>query len=192
MVLEVIVLDMECFKFWFIIILWFLGLIFIVVFDVWLCYDEKVIFVYLEGVDCWLVVEQSLENKEKVISYVVYCVMSEYYYIDKDCFVVFMWELGYDLEDELMDFLILVGIGNLVVKVVIEVCKGDGFNQYGEEEGFDGVFYFNYIGYEFVNFVDVSVDVNCWQFKYFFDGKGGKFVFGCLIFFWDKVELFVF
>lgn len=108
-----------------------------------------------------------LDNKEEVISYVAYCILCEYYYIDSLLFRLFMVELGYDLDNQLVDFVIFVGIGNLVVVVVIEVRKGDGANQYGEAEGVKGMFYVDYIGYLLVNILEENVDINCWQFKYF-------------------------
>ena len=188
MALEATALDTERFKPRPTITSRFLGLIFTAVFDAWSRYDEKAIPVYLEGVDRRPVAEQSLENKEKAISYAAYRAMSEYYYTDKDRFAAFMRELGYDPEDESMDPSTPAGIGNLAAKAVIEARKGDGSNQYGEEEGSNGVPYFNYTGYEPVNSADASVDVNRWQPKYFSDGKGGKFAPGCLTPFWDKVE----
>jgi hypothetical protein len=80
------------------------------------------------------------------------------------------------------------GIGNLAAKAVIEARKGDGSNQYGEEEGSNGEPYFNYVGYQPVNSADKNVDGNRWQPKYFSDGKGGTYAPGCLTPYWDKVQ----
>lgn len=166
----------------------FLGLIFVSVFDAWSRYDEKAIPVYLEGVDRRPVDEQTLKNKEIAISYAAYRAMNEYYYSDKELFTDFMKELGLDPNNESLDPNTPEGIGNLAAKAVIEARKGDGSNQYGEEEGSNGVPYFNYVGYEPINSVDNNVDPNRWQPKYFSDGKGGKFAPGCLTPFWDKVK----
>lgn len=52
MVLQVIVNDMECFNFCFMVIFCYFGFIFVAVFDVWLCYDEQVLLVYFSDVEC--------------------------------------------------------------------------------------------------------------------------------------------
>ncbi|MBO0320827.1 vanadium-dependent haloperoxidase [Muricauda sp. CAU 1633] len=166
----------------------FLGLIFVSVFDAWSRYDEKAIPVYLDGVERRPSDEQTLKNKEIAISYAAYRAMNEYYYSDKELFTNFMVELGLDPDNESLDPTTPEGIGNLAAKAVIEARKGDGANQYGEEEGSNGEPYFDYTGYEPVNPVDQNNDPNRWQPKYFSDGKGGKFAPGCLTPFWDKVK----
>lgn len=165
----------------------FLGLIFVSVFDAWSRYDEKAIPVYLDGVERRPMDEQTLKNKEIAISYAAYRAMNEYYYSDKELFTNFMVELGLDPNNESLDPTTPEGIGNLAAKAVIEARKGDGANQYGEEEGSNGVAYFDYTGYEPINPVDQNNDPNRWQPKYFSDGKGGKFAPACLTPFWDKV-----
>ena len=166
----------------------YLGLIFVSVFDAWSRYDDKAIPVYLENVDRRPSKEQTLKNKEIAISYAAFRAMNEYYYSDKELFAGFMRELGLDPNNMSMDPTTPHGIGNLAAKAVIEARKGDGSNQYGEEEGSEGQPYFNYVGYEPVNSADKNVDPNRWQPKYFSDGKGGKFAPGCLTPFWDKVK----
>lgn len=166
----------------------FLGLIFVSVFDAWSRYDSAAIPVYLSEVERRPEDERTLKNKEIAISYAAYRAMSEYYFADEPMFIDFMKELGYDPDNESVDPTTPEGIGNLAAKAVIEARKGDGANQYGEEEGSNGQPYFDYTGYEPVNPVDENVDPNRWQPKYFSDGKGGKFAPGCLTPFWDKVE----
>lgn len=166
----------------------YLGLISVAVFDAWSRYDEKAIPVYLKDVDRSPTNEQSLKNKEIAISYAAFRAMNEYYYSDKKLFEDFMIELGLDPSNESLDPNTPEGIGNLAAKAVIEARKGDGANQYGEEDGADGEPYFNYVGYEPVNSADNNVDANRWQPKYFSDGKGGKFAPGCLTPYWDKVK----
>lgn len=166
----------------------YLGLIFVAIFDAWSRYDEKAIPVYLADVERRPEEERSLRHKEIAISYAAFRTMNEYYYSDKELFEDFMRELGLDPKNESLDPNTPEGIGNLAAKAVIEARKGDGANQYGEEEGSNGEPYFNYIGYEPVNSADKNVDANRWQPKYFSDGKGGKFAPGCLTPFWDKVK----
>src|SRR5690606_39893009 len=50
----------------------FLALIFVSIFDAWTRYDEKAIPVYLDNVDRRPAVENTLQNKEKAISYAAY------------------------------------------------------------------------------------------------------------------------
>ncbi|MEZ4796103.1 MAG: vanadium-dependent haloperoxidase [Flavobacteriaceae bacterium] len=166
----------------------YLGLICVAVFDAWSRYDEKAIPVYLDGVDRRPTEEQTLKNKETAISYAAYRALREYYYSDSLLFKNYMKELGYDPNNMSMDANTPEGIGNLAAKAVIEARKNDGANQYGEEEGSNGIAYFDYTGYEPVNPVDQNNDINRWQPKYFSDGKGGQFAPGCLTPFWDKVK----
>ena len=132
--------------------------------------------------------EHTLSNKEIAISYAAYRAMNEYYFTDKPLFTEFMNELGLDPNNTSLDPSTPAGIGNLAAKAVIEARKGDGANQYAEEEGSNGKAYFDYTGYKPVNPVDQNTDPNRWQPKYFSDGKGGKFVPGCLTPFWDDVK----
>jgi hypothetical protein len=166
----------------------FLGLIFTSVFDAWSRYDSKATPVYLEGVERRPAAEQTLKNKEIAISYAAFRAMNEYYYSDKALFTDFMRELGLDPDNESLDPNTPEGIGNLAARSVIEARKGDGSNQYGEEEGSNGEPYFNYVGYQPVNSADKNVDPNRWQPKYFADGEGGQYAPECLTPYWDKVE----
>ena len=166
----------------------YLGLIFVSVFDAWSRYDEKAIPVYLNNVERRPKEEQSLKNKEIAISYAAFGAINEYYASDKALFSEFMKELGLDPSNTSLDPNTPEGIGNLAAKAVIEARKGDGANQYGEEEGSNDTPYFNYVGYKPVNSVDKNLDPNRWQPKYFSDGKGGKFAPECLTPYWDKVR----
>ena len=165
----------------------YLGLISVAVFDAWSRFDSKATPVYLKDIERQPANEQTLENKEIAISYAAYRTMNEYYYSDKELFANFMKESGLDPTDTSLDPNTPVGIGNLAAKAVIDARKGDGSNQYGEEEGSNGEAYFNYVGYEPVNSADNNVDPNRWQPKYFADGNGGTFAPGCLTPYWDKV-----
>jgi len=166
----------------------YLGLIFISIFDSWSMYDEKAIPVYLARIERRPTKEHTISNKEIAISYAAFRAMNEYYFSDKELFASFMRDLGLDPMNETLDPTTPEGIGNLAAKAVIEARKGDGSNQYGEEDGSNGEPYFNYVGYEPVNSADNNVDPNRWQPKYFSDGKGGKFAPRCLTPFWDKVR----
>ena len=166
----------------------YLGLISVAVFDAWSRYDKKAIPVYMKDVKRRPNGEHTLKNKEEAISYAAYAALSEYYYSDSLLFKNFMKDLGYDPENKSLDPTTPAGIGNLAALAVIKARKGDGANQYGEEEGSKGMAYFDYTGYQPVNPADVNNDINRWQPKYFSDGNGGTFAPGCLTPFWDKVK----
>ncbi|UZH54506.1 vanadium-dependent haloperoxidase [Salinimicrobium tongyeongense] len=166
----------------------FLGLIFTSVFDAWSRYDDKAIPVYLTNTQRRPLNERSLKNKEIAISYAAYRAMSEYYYSDVELFSNFMIELGLDPNNNSLDPTTPEGIGNLAAKAVIEARKGDGSNQYGEEEGSNGQPYYDYVNYKPINSPDKNIDLNRWQPKYFSDGNNGQFAPGCLTPFWDKVK----
>ena len=165
----------------------YLGLIFVSIFDAWSCYDAKATPVYLEGVERRPVVEHTISNKEKAISYAAYRAMSEYYYSDSSLFRDLMIELGYDPDDRSTDPHTPQGIGNLAASNVIKARKHDGSNQYGLEDGSNGEPYADYANYHPINSPDENVDPNRWQPKYFSDGKGGQYAPGCLTPFWDRV-----
>ena len=165
----------------------YLGLIQTAVFDAWSRYDEKAIPVYLKDVERRPLEEQTLANKEKAISYAAYHALKEYYFTDVDSFDMFMHELGFDPTIVSTDASTAEGIGYLAAKSVIDARKGDGSNQYGEEEGSNGKAYFNYVNYKPVNSVDENVDINRWQPKYFSDGEGGQFAPECLTPYWGEV-----
>jgi hypothetical protein len=166
----------------------YLGLIFTSIFDAWSRYDDKAIPVYLSNIERRPLSEQKLSNKEIAISFAAFRTMSEYYYSDRVLFENFMQELGLDPTNETLDETTPEGIGNLAAKAVIEARKGDGSNQYGEEQGSNKQPYFNYVNYQPLNSADKNVDPNRWQPKYFSDGKGGQFAPECLTPFWDKVK----
>lgn len=166
----------------------YLGLTFVAVFDAWSRFDSKAIPVYLEGVTRRPKKEQNTNNKEIAVSYAAYGALCEYYKSDKELFSNFMKSLGLDPNNTSLDPNTPEGIGNLAAKAVIEARKGDGANQYAEEEGSNGIPFFDYTNYAPVNPIDKLNDINRWQPKYFADGNGGQFAPGCLTPFWNKVK----
>lgn len=166
----------------------YLGLIFVAMFDAWSRYDEKAIPVYLQQVARRPANERMLKNKEIAISYAAFRAMSEYYYKDKALFEGLMVQMGCNPNNKSLDPSTPEGIGNLAAQATIDKRKGDGANQYGEEDENNKMPYFDYTGYTPVNTPDENVDPNRWQPKYFSDGKGGQFAPACLTPFWDQVK----
>ena len=158
----------------------YLGLIFVSVFDAWSAYDQDAIPVYLENVDKRPESERTLSNKEIAIAYAAFGTLNEYYYSDSAMFRQFMLDHNLDPDNNSTDATTPEGIGNLAAQAVINARKGDGSNQYGEEEGSNGQAYFNYVNYKPANDPDTNVDPNRWQPKYFADGNGGRFAPECL------------
>ena len=166
----------------------FLGLIFTSMFDAWTRFDEKANPLYLKGVERRPENERILKNKEIAISYAAYRALNEYYYSDSTMFRTKMKELGLDPDNTSLDPNTPEGIGNLAAKMVIEIRKKDGSNQYGEVPGSNGKPYFDYTGYTPINDIDTNVDINRWQPKYFIDEKGSKYDPGCLTPYWQNVK----
>ena len=165
----------------------YLGLIWTAVFDAWSRYDEKANPVYTKGIARRPKSEHTIENKETAISYAAYRAMMEYYVGDSTMLKQAMRKLGFDPEDNSLDPMTAVGIGNLSAKLVIESRYHDGSNQQGNMLGSDGKPYSDYTGYCPVNSADTLKDLKRWQPKYFSDGKGGQFAPSCLTPQWYKV-----
>lgn len=166
----------------------YLGLIFTSMFDAWTRFDEKAGPVYLKKVERRPKNERTLKNKEIAVSYAAYRALNEYYYSDSTLFRSKMEALGLDPDNRSLDSETPEGIGNLAAKMVIEMRKDDGSNQYGEIYGSNGEPYFDYTGYTPVNDIDTNMDINRWQPKYFLDEDGNKYDPGCLTPYWQKVE----
>ena len=166
----------------------YLALVQVAVFDAWSRYDDNALPVYLQNVERRPMEERQLKNKEIAISFAALRTLQEYYPADSTIFEQFMDSLGFDAGDRSLDPSTAIGIGNLAAKATIEARKGDGANQYGEEEGSQGEPYYDYLHYSPVNSPDVSKDVGRWQPKYFADGQGGRFAPGCLTPYWQLVK----
>lgn len=166
----------------------FLGLIFTSVFDAWSRYDETALPVYLEGIERRPANEQNLKNKQIAISYAALRTLEKYYYTDKAVFQNFMVQLGLDPNNHTLDPTTPQGIGNLAAMATIQARKGDGANEYGEEQGSKGMAYYDYSGYEPVNTPEENVNIDRWQPKYFTDEKGGAFAPKCLTPYWGLVK----
>ena len=165
----------------------FLALIFVAVFDAWSAFDDAAIPVYLESYNKFPAYKQTLENKEKAISYAAYHTLREYYPYDSLQFKKFMVYLGYDPNDHSLDPTTPAGIGKLAAQATIKARYNDGSNQYGEEDGFSKP-YSDYTRYKPVNTVDQLKDYDRWQPKYFTSDTGEKFAPTCLTPYWQLVK----
>jgi hypothetical protein len=166
----------------------YLGLIFTSMFDAWSRYDSTSTPVYLSDVERRPASERTQRNKEIALSYAAFRTMSEYYFSDSLLFRQFMIDHGFDPDNRTMDPAKPEGVGNLAANAVIEARRNDGSNQYGDESGSNSTAYFDYTQYIPVNNVDVNVDINRWQPKYFADGYGGKWASPCLTPYWQHVK----
>lgn len=164
-----------------------LALVFVSIFDAWTAYDAEAIPVYMQGVEKRPAEEQTLANKEKAISYAAFYALNEYFYSDSALFDSFMDSLGMDPSLASTDLTTPEGIGFKAASDVIAARKNDGANQYGDMPGSSGP-YTDYTSYQPQNTPDKNVKIECWQPKYFADGKGGKFAPACLTPYWGNVE----
>jgi len=166
----------------------YLGLICTSMFDAWTRYDANAIPVYATEIERQPEAEQTIENKEKAISYAAYTACVEYYYSDSMYFKDIMKDLGFDPEVKSMDMSTPEGVGYMAAKAVIDARRNDGSNQYASHEGSDGMPYYDYTGYAPINSPDLNTDINRWQPKYFADGEGGTYAPKCLTPHWYMVE----
>lgn len=165
----------------------YLALIFVSIFDAWSVFDENAIPMYLSGVEKMPLEKRTLENKEIAISYAAYYTLNEYYFSDSVIFVEMMDSLGFDPKKNIRDLNTPEGIGTKAALDVIDARKNDGSNQYGENPEAPTP-YGDYTFYTPKNSADKNVKLECWQPKYFADGKGGKFAPACLTPFWGNVK----
>lgn len=166
----------------------FLGLIWTAVFDAWSRYDSVADPVYLQKADRRPASERTLANKEKTISYAAYRTMMTYYWSDSIMLTQKMKSFGFDPSNNSLDPKTPEGIGNLAAKSIIDARINDGANQNGNMSGSTGKPYSDYTGYHPMNPPDTLNDIKRWQPKYFSDGKGGRFVPGCLTAHWNLVK----
>ena len=167
----------------------YLALTMVAMYDAWSMYEPGSKSIYYQTEAFVPPTQHQQENKEAAISYAAYEALKEYYYSDSAKFRMYMIELGYNPDTVVSDPLSPVNIGRNAAFQVIEARKNDGSNQYGEEEGSDGMSYHNYLGYQPINSPDSNVDINRWQPKYFVnESDGSLFAPECLTPYWQLVE----
>lgn len=159
-------------------------------FDAWACYDDKAVGTCLGLSARRPLVERTLENKKKAISYAMYRVLLDLYRPDADFITAQMKALGYDPGDTSLDSATPQGIGNQAAAALIAFRHHDGANQLGDEIGCNGKPYSDYTFYKPVNTADKIIDPDRWQPIAFDDGKGGKITPGFLTPHWYRVKPF--
>ena len=163
----------------------YLGLIFTSVFDAWSLYDENAKAVYLTNASKR---KGGLRDKEIAVSYAAYRSLLEYYYSDSLYFKERMEFLGLSTDLANLKAGSPASLGVLAAETVINARKKDGSNQYGEKSPDGGTPYADYTGYKPKNTVDLNVDINRWQPKYFTSKNGERYAPSCLTPYWQYVE----
>ena len=167
----------------------YLALTMVAMYDAWSIYEPDAKSIYYQTEQPVPNEQLTIRNKEAAISYAAYEALKEYYYSDSVHFGEYLLSLGYSPDTIVDDPLSPIHIGRSAAKAVIASRKGDGANQYGEEEGSNESPYFNYIGYKPVNSPNENVDINRWQPKYFTNpDDGSRFAPACLTPYWQLVD----
>jgi PAP2 superfamily len=102
-------------------------------YDAWAAYDEGAVGTQLRGALRRPVVEWTLANKERAVSYAAYRALSDVLPGDAEStYAPLMNQLGYDPIDTSTDIETATGIGNVACAAVLEFRHHDKSNQLGE------------------------------------------------------------
>ncbi|MCU1269953.1 MAG: hypothetical protein JWN74_1247 [Acidobacteriaceae bacterium] len=102
-------------------------------YDAWAAYDERAIGTQLSGALRRPKSEQTLENKDKAISYASYRALIDVLPSDTESlYKPLMKRLGYDWKDDSTDIETPTGIGNVACGAVLEFRHHDKSNQLGD------------------------------------------------------------
>jgi hypothetical protein len=159
-------------------------------YDAWAAYDDKAVGTRLGGKLRRPKKERTTENKNKAISYASYRALLFVHPEDKEFLSAEMKKLGYDPSDESTDVSTPQGVGNVVVKALIDYRIKDGANQLGDEAGGNGKPYADYTYYQCKNTADRCVEPDCWQPINFTKPDGTKVAPGFLTPHWYRVKPF--
>ena len=159
-------------------------------FDAWAAYDDQAVGTIHGGKLRRPSAERTVQNKEIAIAYAAYRTAVDQLPHFKDYLTEEMTRMGYDPDNQSMDQATAVGIGNYVVKTLLEKRHKDGANQLGDEHGGMSEPYSDYTMYRPVNPDNKIIDPDRWQPIPFDDGKGGTFTPGFLTAHWYRVTPF--
>ena len=110
-----------------------LAIIHTCMYDAWAAYDEKAVGTQLGGALRRPMIERTMANKEKAISYAGYRALVDLFpaYTDS-VYKPLMKQLGYDPNDNSTDIETPAGIGNVTCAAVLEARHHDRSNQLGD------------------------------------------------------------
>lgn len=132
-------------------------------FDAWSAYDLSAISTVLADDLQRPVYEISEANKEQAMSYAGYRVAEDLFQSETHLFDALMEQLGYDPANQTNDITTAAGIGNVMARELIELRHRDGANQLGDDPaGTSGVAYSDITGYESVNEVGETTEIDLW------------------------------
>lgn len=156
------------------------------IYDAWAVYDPLAVSTVLGNNLQRPVLENTLENKNKAISYAAYRTLSDLFPSQLTIFNNVMTSLGYDFTDTSTDTTNATGIGNLSAQALLGFRHNDGSNQLGNLSS-SGLAYSDYTGYTSVNTWNQTNDPDHWQPLRVPNGYGGFIVQKYLAPHWGNV-----
>jgi hypothetical protein len=157
-----------------------LALVHTATYDAWAAYDPVAVGTRYGGALRRPLIEQTLVNKEKAVSFAAYRVLLDMYPAQSNSFVGAMQLLGFDPNDASTDVNTPQGIGNVVVANLLGSRHNDGANQLGNVLDTNGIVvptaYGDYTGYQAVNTTNTINDPNRWQPLLFSNGAAPRWL----------------
>ena len=149
-------------------------------YDAWAAYDEEAVGTRYGGALRRPILERTLANKEKAVSFAAYRALVDLFPAQTTAFNGTMQLLGYDATDASTDPNTPQGIGNLVAQNLLAYRHGDGANQLGNTLDTNGAVvtsaYGDYTGYQPVNTTNTINDPNRWQPLLFANGLAPRYI----------------
>ncbi|AFZ59842.1 phosphatase PAP2 family protein [Anabaena cylindrica FACHB-243] len=159
------------------------------IYDAWAAYDPLAVGTIVGNDLQRPDFENTLENKNKAISYAAYRTLSDLFPSQVTKFNNVMTSLGYDFTDTSTDTTNAIGIGNLSAQALLGFRHNDGSNQLGNLSS-SGLAYSDYTGYTSVNDPLNINNPDRWQPLQVSNGKGGFVVQKYLAPQWGNVTPF--
>ena len=129
-------------------------------YEAWAAYDPVAVGTRPDGSRRRPASEQSVENRQKAVSYAAYRALVDLFPTQVGLFNSLMATFGYDPADATTDVSSPAGVGNVSAAAVLQFRHGDGSNQLGDLH--PGA-YSDYTNYQPVNTHDLVIDLNRWQ-----------------------------
>jgi hypothetical protein len=139
------------------------GMVNTAMYDAWSAYDKKATSTLMGDTLQRPLVENTVANKTRAMSYAAYRLLVDLYPAQKALFDQTMQGLGFSTSDASLSPATPTGIGNLVAKKLLEYRHQDGSNQLGNDpNGTTGVAYSDTTGYQPFNQPGVLNDISRW------------------------------
>ncbi len=164
-----------------------LAIVHTAIYDAWAAYHPVALGTRLGGSLRRPVEEQTLDNKQRAISFAAYRALVDLFPARIAMFDALLGSLGFDPADASTDTGTPAGVGNLAAQALLDFRHHDGANQLGDLH--PGA-YSDYTGFQPVNDPDRVADPNAWQPLRVPDGHGDFVVQQYVAPFWGNVTPF--